>query len=49
MLVGLFFNEVMLFGGIIFWAMPSARANRARCRSVAFGETSPAYPYRNFL
>ena len=26
MLVGLFFNEVMLFGGIIFWAMPSARA-----------------------
>ena len=26
MLVGLFFNEVMFFGGIIFWAMPSARA-----------------------
>ena len=22
MLVGLFFNEVMFFGGIIFWAMP---------------------------
>ena len=115
MLVGLFFNEVMFFGGIIFWAMPSARATpgslplgclwrtkpcvslsqflfwvfikffgefflsdtfrcwwdyflmklcflvelffgrclrpgllRARLRSVAFGEPSPTYPYRNY-
>ena len=29
--------------------MPSARANRARLRSVAFGEPSPTYPYRIFL
>jgi len=26
MLMGLFFYEVMFFGEIIFWAMPSARA-----------------------
>ena len=27
MLVGLFFNEVMFLGGIIFWAMPLGRAS----------------------
>ena len=39
----------LVFVVIFIWAMPSARANRARLRSVAFGEPSPTYPYRIFL
>ena len=33
----------------MFWAMPSSRATTGSLCSVAFGEPSPAYPYRIFL
>jgi len=33
----------------MFWAMPSARATTGSLCSVAFGEPSPAYPYRIFF
>jgi len=38
-----------VFVGIIFRAMPSARATAGSLCSVAFGEPSPVYPYRIFL
>gem|GEM_PF-899111 len=39
------FNKFFIW---IIWAMPSARATAGSLHSVAYGEPSPAYPYRGF-
>ena len=39
----------LFFVELVFWAMPSARAAPGSLHSVAFGEPSPSYPYRNFV
>ena len=49
MLVGLFFNEVMFFGGIIFWAMPSARATPGSLPLGCLWRTKPCVSLSHFF
>jgi hypothetical protein len=49
MLVGLFFNEVMFFGGIIFWAMPSARATPGSLPLGCLWRTKPYVSLSQFF